>query len=196
MTAIAQTAFARLDAEGRLFNSILKGPTHRPGRIGYRGDLALKFAPRLADEKRPPEISSDQVIAAAQVGETHVAFLTGFLLSFEYLKLLAEALGDALSPQGKYFLFCDNIDLSKRYQVDYGGATFHVLPIDESTVYNEILDLFGLERSDLKKLDTAGKTDAIADAAQRFSQVFPAITYELGLALMGPVRDLYANRPV
>lgn len=196
MTAIAQTAFARLDAEGRLFNSILKGPTHQPGRIGYRGDLALKFAPRLADEKRPPEISSDQVIAAARVGEPHVAFLTGFLLSFEYLKLLADALGDALSPKGKYVLFCDNIDLSQRYQVDYGGATFHVLPIDESTVYNEILDLLGLERGDLKKLDTAGKTDVIADAAQRFSLVFPTISYEQGLALMGPVRDLYANRPV
>lgn len=196
MTAMSRTAFARLDAEGRLFNSILKGPTHRPGRIGYRGDLALKFAAQFADEKRPPEIASDQVIAAAHEGETHLAFLAGFLLSFEYLALLAEALGDALSPQGKYFLFCDNIDLSRRYRVDHGGATFHVLPIDESTVYNEILDLLGLEKNELKKLDTAGKTDAVADAALRSSLTFPSITFEQGLQLMGPVRDLYANRPV
>ena len=196
MTTIDQTAFARLDAEGRLFNSVLKGPTHKPGRIGFRGDLALKFAAQFADEKRPPEISSDQVIAVAQEGEPHLAFLTGFLLSFEYLKLFADALGDTLSPQGKYVLFCDNIDLSKRYQVAYGGATFYVLPIDEATVYNEILQLLRLEKNDLKKLDTAGKTDAVADAAMGFAETFPSISYEEGLKLMGPVRNLYENRPV
>jgi hypothetical protein len=196
MTTIAQTAFARLETEGRLLNSLLKGPTHKPGRIGFRGDLALKFAALFADEKRPPEISSDQVIAAAQEGEAHLAFFAGFLLSFEYIKLLAEALGEALAPQGKYFVFCDNVDLSKRYQVAYGGATFYVLPIDESTVYNEILQLLYLEKNDLKKLDTAGKTDAIVDAAMKFNDAFPAITYDEGLKLMGPVRNLYENRPV
>lgn len=196
MTTIAQTAFARLDTEGRLLSSLLKGPTHKPGRVGFRGDLALKFAALFADEKRPPEISSDQVIAAAEEGEAHLAFFAGFLLSFEYIKLLAEALGDALAPQGKYFVFCDNVDLSKRYQVAYGGATFYVLPIDESTVYNEILQLLYLEKNDLKKLDTAGKTDAIVDAAMKFNDAFPTITYDEGLKLMGPVRNLYENRPV
>lgn len=196
MTTIDKTAFARLDAESRLFNSVLKGPTHKPGRFGFRGDLALKFAAQFADEKRPPEISSDQVIAIAQEGQPHLSFLTGFLLSFEYLKLLADTLADTLSPQGKYILFCDNIDLSRRYQVAYGGATFHILPIDEATVYNEILALLGLEKNDLKKLDTAGKVDAVADAAERFSETFPSITFEEGVASMGPVRNLYENRPV
>ena len=194
--AIANTALGRLEAEGRLLNSVLKGATKKPGRIGFRGDIALKFAEKKADEARPPEISSDQIIAAAQEGEAHIAFLAGFLLSFEYLKLLAEVLGDALSTKGKYFLYCDNIDLAKRYQVDYGGATFYVLPIDEATVYNELLELLYLEKNDLKKLDTAAKVDAIVDKAAGFSQSFPTITYEEGLALMGPVRDLYANRPV
>lgn len=197
MTAsIANTALGRLDVEGRLLNSVLKGATGKPGRVGFRGDIALKLATRRADEARPPEISSDQVIAAAQEGEPHIAFLAGFLLSFEYLKLLADVLGDALSPQGKYFVFCDNIDLSKRYQVECGGASFHILPIDEATVYNELLELLYLEKNDLKKLDTAAKVDAIADKAAGFSQRFPKISYEEGLALMGPVRDLYANRPV
>ena len=196
MTTIAQTALGRLEAEGRLLNSVLKGPTKKPGRIGFRGDIALKFQAKMADEARPPEISSDQMIVAAHEGEAHIAFLTGFLLSFEYLALLAEVLGDALSPQGKYFLFCDNIDVSKRYQVDYGGASFYVLPIDEATVYNEILQLLYLEKNDLKKLDTAGKVDAIADKAAGFKESFPKISYEEGLKLMGPVRNLYENRPV
>lgn len=196
MTTIDQTALGRLEAEGRLLNSVLKGPTRKAGRIGFRGDIALKFAAKFADEARPPEISSDQVIAVAHEGESHIAFLTGFLLSFEYLKLLAEVLGEALSPQGRYFLFVDNIDISKKYQVDFGGATFFVLPIDESTVYNELLALLYIEKNDLKKLDTAGKTDAVADKALAFAQSFPKISYEEGLQLMGPVRNIYENRPV
>ena len=196
MTTIAQTALGRLEAEGRLLNSVLKGPTRKPGRVGFRGDIALKFAARMADEARPPEISSDQVIAVAHEGQPHIAFLCGFLLSFEYLALLAEVLGDSLSPQGRYFLFCDNIDVSKRYQVDYGGASFYILPIDEATVYNELLALLYLEKNDLKKLDTAGKVDAIADKAAGYAESFPKISYEEGLKLMGPVRNLYENRPV
>jgi hypothetical protein len=196
MTTIDKTALGRFEAEGRLLNSVLKGPTKKTDRIGFRGDIALKFQAKLADEARPPETSIEQVIATAQEGEPHIAFLSGFLLSFEYIKLLAEVLGDALSPQGKYFLFVDNLDISKRYQVDYGGATFYVLPIDESTVYNEVLQLLYLEKNDLKRLDTAGKVDAVADKAASFTQSFPKISFEEGCKLMGPVRNVYENRPV
>jgi len=196
MTTIDQTALGRFDAEHRLLNSVLKGATKKPGRIGFRGDIALKFAAKMADEARPPEISSDQVIATAKEGESHIEFLTGFLLSFEYLKMLAEVLGDALSPKGVYILYVDNIDISKKYVCEYGGATFYILPIDEATVYNEVLELLYLEKGDLKKLDTAGKTDAIADKAASFKADWPKITYEEGLALMGPVRNIYENRPV
>ena len=196
MTTIQETAFARLESEGRLLNSVLKAATHKPGRFGFRGDIALKFQVKKADEARPPEISSDQVIAVAQAGESTIPFLACFLLSFEYLKMLAEVLGDTLSPNGKYFLFVDNIDISKKYQCEYGGATFYILPIDESTVYNELLQLLYIDKGDLKKLDTAGKTDAVADKALQFNDSFPKITYEEGLALMGPVRNLYENRPV
>lgn len=194
--SLNDTALGRLEAEGRLLNSVLKGPTKKPGRHGFRGDIALKFAAKRADEARPPEISSDQVIAVAHEGEPQLAFLAGFLLSFEYLALLAEVLGDTLSPAGKYFLFVDNIDISKRCQVDYGGATFYVLPIDESTVYNELLSLLYIEKNDLKKLDTAGKTDAVADKALAFGGSFEKITFEQGVATMGPVRNIYENRPV
>ena len=193
---IDDTALARLESEGRLLNPLHKALTSRPGRVGFRGELALRFAPKLADEARPPLLFSAQAMAIANVGETHLPFFAGYLLSFEYLKDVADVLGDTLSAGGKYFLFCNNIDLSKRYQVPYNGAMFYVLPIDESTVYNELLDLFYLEKNDLKKKDTASKLDAVADAALKFNAVFETITYAQGLALMGPVRNPNENRPV
>jgi hypothetical protein len=198
--SLETSAFARLQAEGRLLNPVLKGATKVPGRFGFRGDLALRFATKLADEARPPELTCDQVIAAAQAGNPKLPFFAGYLLSFEHLKDVAEALGDTLTAGGKYFLFCNNIDLSKKYQVPYNvdghGALFYVLPIDESTVYNELLELLYLEKTELKKLDTAGKTDRVADAALKFDVTFDTITYAEGLGLMGPVRNPNENRPV
>lgn len=195
-TEIQDTAFARLEAEGRLLNPVLKAPTHKPGRFGFRGELALRFSAKLADEARPPELTCDQVMAVATTGDKHLPFFCGWLLSFESLKDVAETLGDTLSAGGKYFLFCDNIDLSKKYQVPYKGAMFYVLPILENTVYNEMLELLYLEKGDLKKKDTAGKLDAVADAALKFDVTFDTITYAEGLELMGPVRNPNENRPV
>jgi hypothetical protein len=197
---IASSAFARLQSEGRLLNPVLKGATRQPGRFGFRGELALRFATRLADEARPPELTCDQVIAVAEAGNPKLPFFAGYLLSFEHLLDVAETLGDTLDERGKYFLFCNNIDLAKKYQViprvAGNAARFYVLPIDESTVYNELLDLLHLEKGELKKLDTAGKTDRVADAASRFDGTFETITVAEGLALMGPVRNPNENRPV
>ena len=195
-TAIETTALAALQQEGRLLNPVLKAPTHQGGRFGFRGELALRFAPKLADEARPPELTCDQVMAVATAGDPKLPFFAGYLLSFEHLKDVAEVLGEALSAGGKYFLFCNNIDLSKKYQVPYKGAMFYVLPIDESTVYNELLELLYLEKTTLKKLDTAGKLDAVADAALKYDVTFDVITYAEGLELMGPVRNPNENRPV
>jgi len=196
MTTIYQTAFARLEQQRRLLNPVWKAETKKPGRFGFRGELALRFAPKLADEARPPELTADQVMAVANVGASTISFFAAYLLSFEYLKDVALVLGENLDPDGKYFVFCNNIDLSKRYRVPMEGATFYVLPIDEATVYNELLELLYLEKNDLKKLDTAGKLDAVADAARTFHGHFDTIDFEQGLRLMGPVRNPNENRPV
>jgi hypothetical protein len=196
MTTLDQTAFKQLDAEKRLQNPVFKAATGKAGRFGFRGEIAIKFAQQFADEARPPEITADQVIAVAQEGSAGIDFMAAYLLSFEYLKPLADAMGPTLKPDGKYFLYCNNIDLSKRYQVPYGGATFYVLPIDEATVYNELLELLYLERTELKRLDSAGKVDKVADTALTFSGTFPSMSYEEGLSVMGPVRDPGENRPV
>lgn len=196
MTKIEETAFAKLEHEGRLLNAVLKGPTERPGRFGFRGELAIKFAQQFADEKRPPELSADQVIAVATAGEKEIPFLAAYLHSFESLTAMAETLKGLLTPEGKYFVFCNNIDLLSKYRVAIDDVTFNILPIDEATVYNELLELLYLDKGTLKRASTGGKIDAIADAALKFGQTFEAINYAEGLKRMGPVRNRNENRPV
>ncbi|MHB0990821.1 MAG: hypothetical protein ACYC3O_01105 [Burkholderiales bacterium] len=195
MTLITETPFAELDAEGLLLSPVFKGATSKPGRFGFRGEIALKFQQAMADEKRPPEIKLDQVMTVASAGETTIPFLAGFAPSLAHLQLLCERLGDKLSPTGKYFFFAGNLDISEKYQIPYGGATFWVMPLDEATVYNELLDLFRMEKSDLKKLDTGAKLDAIANKAAFFTEKWKEISYAEGLKIMGPIK-IRENRPV
>jgi hypothetical protein len=195
MTTINETPFAKLEVEGRLLSPVFKGATTKPGRFGFRGEIALEFQKSMADEKRPPETKLDQVMTVASAGETTIPFLAGFAHSLAHLKLLCEHLGDQLSPTGKYFFFAGNLDISKKYQIAYGGAKFWVMPLDEATVYNELLDMFRMEKSSLKKLETAGKLDAIADKAASFNEKWTEISFEEGLKIMGPIK-IRENRPV
>jgi hypothetical protein len=196
MTTIDKTALGRLDQEGRLLNAVLKSPTTKPNRFGFRGDIALKFQTQVADEKRPPDFSIEQVITMAEEGENKIPILAGYLHSFAYLATVVEILGGLLSPNGTYFMYCNNIDLLAKYRVTLGDVSFYVLPCDESTVWKEMLDLMGIDKNDIKKLDTAGKLDYLLDAALGLEAKYDVITYEQGLGLMTPVKNRNENRPV
>lgn len=196
MTAIETTALSRLEQEGRLFNAILKGPTTKPGRFGFRGDVALKFQAQVADEKRPPDFSIEQVLTVMQAGEPTIPVLAGYIHSFAYLGTAMEVLKGLLRPGGKYFFFCNNIDFLAKYSITFDDVTVMVLPCDESTVWKEMMDLVGVDKNDVKKLDTAGKTDVLLDVAMSFRESFTPIAYEQGLAIMEPVKNRNENRPV
>ncbi|WP_395665815.1 hypothetical protein [Methylocella sp.] len=196
MTNIAETPFASLETEKRLINAVFKGATDRPGRFGYRGGLALKFQQSMADEARPPELACEQVIAVGDAGSAEIPFMTAYFQSFEHVKDLAETLKGKLSPSGKYFMFCNNIDLLAKYSMELDGVPFYILPLEESTVYNELLELLRIEKNDLKKLSIGGKTDAVAEAAMNFDEKWDEITFSKGLEVMGPVKNRYEHRPV
>lgn len=195
-TALETTALKRLDAEHRLLNAVLKTPTTKPGRFGFRGDIALKFQVQMADEKRPPEYSIEQVFTVADEGKPTLPVLAGYLHSFAYLETAAQVLDGLLSPTGTYFIFCNNIDLLAKYRVTINGIPFLVLPCDESTVWKELQDLLSIDKNDIKKLSVAGKLDYLIDAATGFNAKYEDITFEQALAKAEPVKNRNANRPV
>lgn len=196
MTTIEKTALGKLDQEGRLLNAVLKSPTTKGERFGFRGDIALKFQAQLADEKRPPDYCMEQVLTIAPEGTGTIPVMAGYLHNFAYLDDVAKVLGPLLGPDGKYFMFCNNIDLLAKYKVTHGGLTFYVLPCDESTVWKEMLDLMGIDKNDIKKLDTAGKLDYVLDSALDWSADYEPISFETGVSVMEPVKNRNENRPV
>ena len=189
---MSTSVLAALDQQKRLLSPVYKGVLKKADE-GFRGEIALKFATQLADEARPPEIAAFQTMFSITGGKFD--FIACELESLAYLENLRTVLGDYLKPEGQYFAFAGNVDISKKYAITLDGIPFNVLPLDEATVYNELLDLIGLERNDLKKLDTAAKLDKIKEAAVKYKGKFPAITFEQGKQEMGPIR-IPENRPV
>jgi hypothetical protein len=196
LTTIEKTALGQLDREGRLLNAVFKGPTTKAGRFGFRGDIALKFQAQVADEKRPPDFSIEQVLTIVQESGATIPILVGYLHSFAYLETVSEVLDGLLDSNGTYFMFCNNIDLLAKYRVCLRGITYYVLPCDESTVWKEMMDLMSIDKNDVKKLNTAGKLDHLLDAATGFAENYDIISFEEGLARMEPVKNRNENRPV
>lgn len=155
MTTIEQTAFGPLETQGRLVQPSLKAVTHKPGRFGFRGSLSIST---------DPEVLMSNVFAVTVEGRPSLAFLAGELKSFRDVKPLAELLGDALGADGRYLFFCHDMVAGWRYQIDYGDAIVVAIPLDDNSIYNELIDAYALDKSSMKKFDTAAKLDAIADA--------------------------------
>ncbi len=193
MSDFLTSPLGKLEGDERLLSPVCKGPTKKAGRFGFRGELALKLAESTAGEKRPPEVKTDQVFMTTEGDK--VTFFGSFVDNAEHIGLLADLLGPHLSPEGKYFVWAGNVDLLKKYEIELKGATFYVFPLDEGTVYNEILDLLYLEKGDLKKASMEEKLDTLADTAKGYKGGLPKATFEQVVAEMGAVR-VYDNRPV
>ncbi|MDP1898628.1 MAG: hypothetical protein Q8K43_12155 [Sulfurimicrobium sp.] len=192
MTDFISSPIGKLDCDERLVSPVFKGATAKG--FGFRGEIALKPAVSIADEKRPPDIKTDQVFMRS--GSDKITFYASFVDSLAHLKLISEVVGPYFTPEGKYFIFAGNVDLLKKYTIVLDGISYYVLPLDEGTVYNEMLDLLYIEKGDLKKMDMGGKLEAMAAAsATKFGNKFPEISYEQALKEMGPVK-VYENRPV
>ena len=154
MTSIEQTPFASLEAQGRLVQPSLKADTHKPGRFGFRGSLQVST---------DPEIVLTNVFALSEEGKPTLSMVIGDLASFRHVKPLVEVLEGTLGPDGRYIFFCRDMVAGWRYQIDFGGATIVAIPLDENSVYNELIDAYALDKTRMKKFDTAQKLDEIAD---------------------------------
>lgn len=173
MTAIADTPFAKLDTEGRLLKPILNADTHVAGRFGYRGEISYDG----------PDTLLKEVFSISENGKPAIGFLAGSIKQYETLPKLVETFGTALNGDGKYFIYIADLPQGNRFYIRFGDVKFFVISIDETTVYNELIDTFYVDKIKLKKFDTSAKLDALADVGLQYSAPsnYAEISYEEGL---------------
>jgi hypothetical protein len=172
MTAITDTPFAKLESEGRLLKPTLKGDTHVEGRFGFRGDISYDGDTILKE-----------VFAVSESGKPAIGFMSGSIKEFETLPKLVETLGAALDGDGKYVVYVADIPRGSRWYIPIGPAKVFIIFVDDTSVYNELIDIFYVDKVKLKKFDTSAKLDALADVGLKYAAVsdYEEISYEEAL---------------
>jgi hypothetical protein len=71
------------------------------------------------------------------------------------------------SPQMQAIIYV--VDLTEPLQVELEGIGFALVPMQEGITWNELLDVAGLDKRELKKLSSADKVYAVWDELRGFS---------------------------
>lgn len=149
---------------------------------GYRGALIVEQGKQISpDRKLPPKIQARQVIMVCD--DEKMKFLTCELESFNDFAPMYEKYKEFFSPEGTYVLYVT--DLEGNGTFEYDGITFTAYVLDESSVWNEILELLDLDKGDLKKLDAEEKIEAVYDEVVGSDVSDAKKTYEEMCELIG-----------
>lgn len=128
--------------------------------FGYRGALIIEEGKRLSETKvMPPKAQAKQVIMINE--EDKIRLLACELETFAYFELFFEKYKEFFDADSLNLLYV--IDLDADGIFEYKGVKFYAFMLDESSVWNEVLDYFSLEKGDLKKLSSEDKLVAIYD---------------------------------
>lgn len=144
------------------------------GRSGYRGALVITEGKVLsADKQLPPKATLKQAVMTA--GNDTIEFVAGELETMDFFEPFVEKYKDYLGD-GLYLLYI--VDLDKDVSFTYAGITFQAFVLDESSVWNELVELGDLQKSELKRLDAGEKIDAVADAVKSEGVSLSEVSYD------------------
>ena len=130
----------------------------------YRGSLVITPGKVLsADKQLPPKATATQVILATNSDK--IDFIACELETLDFFEPFVEKYKEVLSPEGLYLLFVTDLDADGK--VEYEGFTFNMFSLDESSVWNELLDHADLSKGDLKRLSPAEKIDEVYGEIKR-----------------------------
>ena len=128
------------------------------GLNGYRGALIVEEGKQLSpDRKLPPKIQLKQVIMVSD--DSGIKFLTCELESFNHFVPMFEKYKEFFTPDSVNVLYVTDLDGNGTFT--YEGVEFTAIMLDESSVWNEILELADLEKGDMKKLNASEKIEKV-----------------------------------
>ena len=130
-----------------------KGALGVPGRYGYRGALVV------TEGKTKPLTVLKQAIAVAD--DEKMLFFAGELESFDDFEAAFERYKSLLSPETLTMFFFG--DIAGDAVFDYEGISIHAFSLDESSVWNELVESADLDKKELKHMDAEEKLDTLYD---------------------------------
>jgi hypothetical protein len=152
------------------------------GLVGYRGALIIEEGKQISpDRKLPPKIQAKQVILIAD--DTKIKFFSSELESILDFEPFFEKYKAFFTPESLVILYVT--DLNKNGSFVYEDVNINAYVLDESSVWNELLELADLEKSTLKKLSSEDKIEAVYEGLLEVDCAETAMSFEQILNLKG-----------
>jgi len=144
-------------------------------QYAYRGCLVITEGKVITPDKSlPPKEIVKQVLLATN--SDTIDFMALELPSINLFEGFFAKYQDYLTPEGQYLLFIS--DINGKGKFIYEGITFYAYALDESSVWNEVLDYADLSKGDLKKMSDKEKIDTVCQEMKRTKLRITDKTYE------------------
>ncbi|PWV60144.1 hypothetical protein [Plasticicumulans acidivorans] len=173
--------FDRYEQAGLLFNKNFKEATE--AAVAYRGELVLVEG-EVGDaqgRRKPPVAVLGQAVMLAEGEQLKLA--AGFLEDAAEVQIFVDKYQDDFASDTKLFFFVVNIPAP--VQCAAAAASAVLIPLTEGMVWNELIDLVALEKSDFKGQSSAEKVETLYTALRGYTPKFPTVT--LAEAVSGTV---------
>ncbi|ABK43724.1 conserved hypothetical protein [Magnetococcus marinus MC-1] len=149
-----------------LMTTNVYGKTADGENMAFRGDLVLI-------EGEYHELSGKKLAAKAVLGQavmladaTKIKLVSGCLRMVEQLPIFVEKYGKDLGAECTPIFFV--LNLRGEYMVELEGKKYVLLGQERAMVWNELMDLFYLEKGDFKGLSAEDKMITMYDGAKDY----------------------------
>jgi hypothetical protein len=160
-------------ADERFWITTFCGKTSE-GLQAFRGDFVVKAGEFnvAAGKRNPPEALLKQAVILA--GEESIKLIAGNFASVDELPELIAGFGADMEPDCITVLFVDNLAADAIIEQD--GHRYVLILHPEGLIWNELMDLFYIEKSDLKGQSGEDKVATVYEAAKGYDPKFPVQT--------------------
>ena len=162
-------------ADDRFWITTFFGATSA-GLQAFRGDFAIKHGElnAAAGKRNPPEALLRQAVILADAKA--VKLMAGNLASVDELPALIARFGADMDPDCVIALYIDNV--AGDAVIEQDGRRYHLIQYGEGIVWNELMDRFYVEKSDLKGQSGEDKVATVWQAAQGYAAKAPLKTLD------------------
>jgi hypothetical protein len=146
------------------------------GLQAFRGDFVITPGELnvAAGKRNPPEVLLRQAVMLA--GADSLKLIAGNLARVDALPELIAGFGPDMGPDSVVALFIDNLGADAVVEQD--GRRYVLIQHGEGIVWNELMELFYVEKSDLKGQSAEDKVATVHQAGQGYEPKAPVQTLD------------------
>jgi hypothetical protein len=164
--------------KGLLTVTLVNGQTSKAGIYAYRGDLVLKeglLREGSTTDRKPPEALF--IHSALLIENDKIKFVNGLLTDLALLPVFVAKYKDDIAADCVALIYVENI--GKALIVELEGVSYQLIPYKAGLVWNELLELLYIEKSDLKGKSAEDKVAIAYAEAKSYKSKGEKVSYEI-----------------